>query len=314
MGFAIDKRDGVAYLRYSNGPRNFLTLTALEQLRQMMTALNRDRDVRVIVLSGVDDNYMLHVEASGLQQLFNLSTAIPGVVHPLIRGLLRPALFTARHIPGAANLLFRSRGPRTLAMNTVANVFLLNELIERSPKITIAAMNGPAVGGGLEISLCADYRIAMEDDENVIGLPEIVIGLMPGFGGTARLPGLIGEGPAAELLLSGNLITPREAARLGLVSTLVPRDEFHKYIVDRASQLATYSNEAVRAIKGVAGQRVMTSRSRLFKELKATTKLARSKPVRAALDRYTEMLNAELALPPKDQASLQGIMDRMRVG
>ena len=200
MPFAVDAQRGVAYVRYANPPRNFLTLAALDQLRRLIGRLERDRDVRVVVLTGVGDHYMLHLEVEGLQRLFGLSRAIPRPVHPLLRQLLRAALWTARHVPRTADLLFRSRGDRTLAMNALGNVLALGDLLERSSKLTIAAINGPAVGGGLELSLCFDYRFAIDDDARVLGLPEVVIGLMPGFGGTARLPALIGE-PAASALI-----------------------------------------------------------------------------------------------------------------
>lgn len=89
--------------------------------------------------------------------------------------------------------------------------------IASSPKLFVAYIAGHALGGGLEIALACDVRYAQEGSFR-LGTPEVTLGLLPGNGGTQRLPRLIGTGPALELLLTGTQITPSQAERLGLVS------------------------------------------------------------------------------------------------
>jgi enoyl-CoA hydratase len=94
---------------------------------------------------------------------------------------------------------------------------------ERSPKPTIAAVNGFALGGGCELAMCCHVRIAAEGAK--FGQPEVKLGLLPGYGGTQRLPRLVGKGRALQLLLTAEMIDAAEAYRIGLVNQLVPAGE-----------------------------------------------------------------------------------------
>lgn len=96
-------------------------------------------------------------------------------------------------------------------------------LLEEMPKPVIAAVNGFALGGGLELALACDLRIAAEEAR--FGLPEVRLGIIPGYGGTVRLPRLVGRGRALELILTGEMIDAAEAHRIGLVNRVVPRGE-----------------------------------------------------------------------------------------
>ncbi len=92
--------------------------------------------------------------------------------------------------------------------------------LERSPKPVIAAVNGFALGGGCELALACHVRVASENA--VFGLPEVSLGIIPGYGGTQRLPRLVGLGPALELITSGRRVKAEEALALGIVSRVVP--------------------------------------------------------------------------------------------
>lgn len=120
-------------------------------------------------------------------------------------------------------------------------------LVERLPKPVVAAIGGVAVGGGLELALRCDLRVAAESAR--IGLPEINIGSMPRAGGTQRLPALIGESRAKELLFTGALIDGREAARIGLVNRAVSDGQEFAVALELAQQLAAKAPLALAAIK-----------------------------------------------------------------
>src|SRR6266702_4228826 len=98
---------------------------------------------------------------------------------------------------------------------------------ESTPKVVIAAINGHCLGGGLEIALCCDFRIAAEGTYK-IGLPEVTLGLLPGTGGTQRLPRLIGRQKALDLMLRGAAVPPAKAKELGIVDELYPAAELQE--------------------------------------------------------------------------------------
>lgn len=95
--------------------------------------------------------------------------------------------------------------------------------IEKSDKVVIAAVNGPALGGGSEIALACDIRVI--DESAIIGLPEVSLGLLPGGGGTQRLARLVGIGKAKELILTGDPVNADEAKRIGLAERIAPKGE-----------------------------------------------------------------------------------------
>lgn len=105
-----------------------------------------------------------------------------------------------------------------LAKKGHENVF---NAIENSPKLFIAAINGFALGGGLELAMACHIRIA--SDHAKLGLPEVTLGLIPGYGGTQRLTQLVGKGKAIEMITTANMLTAAEAEKIGLVNYAVPQ-------------------------------------------------------------------------------------------
>ena len=115
----------------------------------------------------------------------------------------------------------------TDAEQQFAFVIHANEIMskfERTPKVVIAAINGHCLGGGLEIALCCDVRIAAEGTYN-IGLPEVTLGVLPGTGGTQRLPRLIGRQKAFDLMMLGAPVQPAQAKEMGIVDEVLPAGE-----------------------------------------------------------------------------------------
>lgn len=128
----------------------------------------------------------------------------------------------------------------------------LMDYIENLPKPTIAMINGYALGGGLELAMACDIRIAAEEAQ--LGLPEITLGIYPGFGGTQRLIRLIGKGKAMEMMMTGDRIPAREAERLGLVNKVVPLTELEKETRNFAIKLAEKPPVALKLIKLLVNQ------------------------------------------------------------
>jgi enoyl-CoA hydratase/carnithine racemase len=119
--------------------------------------------------------------------------------------------------------------------------------VARMPQPVIAAVTGYALGGGCELALCADLRIAGESAQ--LGQPEILLGIIPGAGGTQRLPRLVGASRAKDLVLTGRFVAADEALRIGLVDRVVPDAEVYAAALELARDLASRPAFAARAAK-----------------------------------------------------------------
>lgn len=128
------------------------------------------------------------------------------------------------------------------------------ETVEQFPMPVVARINGHALGGGCELAMACDIRVAMAGVK--LGQPEIGLGIIPGGGGTQRLPRLVGEGQAMRLILTGDLIDAAEAADIGLVDAVHEAGAFDESVYDLAGRIATHSavtlSVAKRAVKSAA--------------------------------------------------------------
>jgi 3-hydroxyacyl-CoA dehydrogenase/enoyl-CoA hydratase/3-hydroxybutyryl-CoA epimerase len=150
---------------------------------------------------------------------------------------------------------------------------------------TVAAIHGASAGGGYEVALACDYRIATDDPATRIGLPETTLGLIPAWGGCTRLPRLIGAEKAAEVILKGKLYSAEEALKLGLVDEIAPRDE----LIDRARE------------KLRAGKRKVEDRaSPASQELRPP-----KQPGNAAPERASQIINKTLAISPDESLRME---------
>jgi enoyl-CoA hydratase len=119
--------------------------------------------------------------------------------------------------------------------------------IERIGKPSIAALNGFALGGGLELAMACDMRFASEKAK--LGQPEVTLGVIPGFNGTARLRRLVGEGNARMLLFTGEMIKAQDALRMGLVQIVFPEETFWEDVMHKAKLIASRGPLAMRLMK-----------------------------------------------------------------
>ncbi len=129
----------------------------------------------------------------------------------------------------------------------VTKSFGIFEAPDKFPKPIIAAVNGFALGGGCELAMACDIRIA--SDKAKLGQPEVNLGILPGGGGTQRLPRLVGLGNAFKLLYTGQMVKADEALRIGLVDEVVPHDQLQQRARELAAEIAKKSPVALEFIK-----------------------------------------------------------------
>jgi len=139
-----------------------------------------------------------------------------------IRGVIVTGAGPKAFVAGADISELATQGPLSGKDRSLAGQAVFRRL-ERCGKPVIAAVNGFALGGGCELAMACHFRLASENAK--FGQPEVKLGIGPGYGGTVRLPRLVGKGRALELLLTGDMIDAQEAYRIGLVNRVVPADE-----------------------------------------------------------------------------------------
>jgi len=192
----IGVQNGIATVTFNNPPRGYMNHAQVQAVDAIVDRLLADANVRVVIFTG----------------------GVPGVFvrHYDVSEILTSLEIIRRKQYGREELIERAKKSTPVSA--------LFDKIDRMPKPTIAAINGFAQGGGFELALCCDIRIAEEGDY-LIGLPEVNIGIFPGAGGAERLPRLIGEAKALEFILCGRTVPPGQAAALGLVHECVPKGE-----------------------------------------------------------------------------------------
>ena len=122
-------------------------------------------------------------------------------------------------------------------------------IVERTPKPVIAAINGHALGGGCELALCCDYRFMLDDGRSSIGLTETSLGIIPGAGGTQRLPRLVGRARGLQMIFEGRRVLAPEALQIGLVDAAPAADEFESAVAAKAAALAGMATQALARAK-----------------------------------------------------------------
>jgi enoyl-CoA hydratase/carnithine racemase len=207
----LETADGVAVVTVDNPPVNTLADAVLEQLGNVASELAANAGVRAVVLTGAGDKAFM----AGAD-LAEFQRLLDG------EGSIEDHVDTSHRALG---------------------------LLEAIPQPVVAAVQASAMGGGLEVALVCDLIVA--DPEARLGLPEVRLGLMPGAGGTARLPARIGVGPARELLLLGRAVTAEEGHRLGLVNRVSAPGAAVAEAVELATRLAALPARAVTSIKRV---------------------------------------------------------------
>lgn len=242
----IEQRGRVLQVLLDNPPANFLTTAVMQELADLLEDLEQRQDIGAVTLSGAADGvFLTHFDVDEIERaVAPITFSMPA----WLTRLLLESESLLRHLPGARKLLRRT------LLAGVADMNLFHEVtahMRRMDKVFIAAINGLVLGGGCELALACDLRLMAEDDqvERFLGQPEVLIGLIPGGGGTQMLARSLGVARALELCLEGQLLEPRQALALGLVNGLAPAEELLEAADALAQRLSRRSPQAVRLIK-----------------------------------------------------------------
>lgn len=208
----IENRQGVALLTITRPKAlNALNSEVLDELQEALGGLSADASVKVVVLTGSGEKAF--VAGADIAEM--------------------------AEIDSMAALAFSRKGQRVV------------NLIGQMNKPVIAAVNGFALGGGLELALACDFIYASENAR--LGLPEVSLGIMPGFGGTRNLARLIGPHRAAEMIFSARMLTAAEAREWGIVNAVLPAGELREGVLKTAAKIAAngllgvaHAKEAIR--------------------------------------------------------------------
>jgi enoyl-CoA hydratase/carnithine racemase len=201
----------------------------------LLVRFEKDSDIGVIIV----DNPPVNALSPGVPQ---------GIVAALDKGNADPAvkamvlIGAGRSFIAGADIRQFGKGPAQPAPTRRHY-----DVMDQSPKPVVAAIHGYALGGGLETALACHYRVAVPSAK--VGLPEVLIGILPGAGGTQRLPRLIGPARAKDLVYTGRFVDAGEALRIGLVDQVVPDGDVYDAATRLAAQFRAGPAQALRAAK-----------------------------------------------------------------
>jgi enoyl-CoA hydratase len=204
----FEKEEGIVVVTIDNPPMNVLSSQVVSELGEIFSIIAEDPEAVVVILTGAGNRaFMAGADIKEFPQLIESENK-------------KEVVMRSHHVQNQIDFL---------------------------PKPTIAVLNGITFGGGCELALTCDLRVAEAHAQ--IGLPEIKLGIFPGGGGTQRLPRLIGEAKAKELMYTGEPISAEEAERIGLVNQVVPSGEGMEAARKLAKKIAGYSLPALSRIK-----------------------------------------------------------------
>ena len=201
----LEKDNGITIITINRPTKlNALNKATIEELHQAFDAENKDQTTKVIIITGSGEKAF--VAGADISEFAHFSVEEGGKL--------------------------AAKGQE-----------LLFDFVENLSTPVIAAVNGFALGGGLELAMSAHFRVASENAK--MGLPEVTLGVIPGYGGTQRLPQLVGKGRAMELIMTATMIDAETAKNYGLVNHVVPQAELIEFAKSIAVKIAKNSSVAI---------------------------------------------------------------------
>jgi enoyl-CoA hydratase len=251
-------QDGIAVLTLNDPPANTYSYEMMQQLDRAVLTARMDETVQVIVITGQGDRFFC--AGADIQMLANVTPSFK--------------YYFCLHANETLNRL------------------------EQTPKLVIAAINGHCVGGGLEVAMAADIRVARKG-AGKLGLPEVSLGVLPGTGGTQRLTRLVGKSKAIELMVTGELFDFEKGLELGILNQILSAetgDQFHEQVLNYARQFTT-PNKAAQAVgrikRSVQTGAEVSFESALALERELQQQLFQSADAKEGLDAYVGKRKAE---------------------
>jgi len=210
----VEQHEQVQVWTMRNPPMNYMTAPLCRDLLECIGKAESDENVRAIVITGgIEGKFITHYSVDELGAM---------AADPVECARIFPIIQAGFH-------------------RMLNRIMLL-------PKAVIAAINGDCMGGGYELTMACDLRLAA-DGPFQIGLPEAVLGILPGGSGTQRLPRLIGRARALEVMLFGNVYSPADAERMGMVNRVLPAKDLMPFAMEWAHALSRRAPRAIAAIK-----------------------------------------------------------------
>jgi enoyl-CoA hydratase/carnithine racemase len=250
--------DGIAILTLNDPPANTYSYEMMQELDRSILRARMDESVHVIVITGEGEKFFC--AGANIQMLTSVTPEF--------------------------KYYFCLHANETLSR------------LEQTPKLVIAAINGHCVGGGLEVAMAADLRIARRG-AGKMGLPEVSLGVLPGTGGTQRMVRMVGKSRAIELMTTGELFDFEKGAELGLVNQIYEagtNDEFVRQVLEYARQFTT-PNKAARAVgrikRSVQSGAEIPFEYGLALERELQQQLFQSEDAREGLDAYVNKRKAQ---------------------
>lgn len=257
----VERHGPVAIIINNDAPINRMTLEFMDELEKIIPELGADKSVRAIIIRGAgEENFSVGM---------NLKQLGKGV-----------------EVKGSIDALFDQR-------------LQVLSLIENLEKPVIAVLYGYCLGGGLELPLACHFRLAAADGAQ-IGLPEMDIGSVPAWGGTARLTRCVGRDHALDLILRAKKITGPEALRIGLVHEVWPNDILQQKAIDLANELAAQPPFSVAGVlKCVVGAEHLSLEEALTEERKAVHKAFSGKHQLEGMMAFLEKRTPDFSTDPE---------------
>ena len=250
--------DGIAVLTLNDPPANTYSYEMMQQLDHAVLAARMDETVQVIVITGQGDKFFC--AGADIQMLANVTPTFK--------------YYFCLHANETLNRL------------------------EQTPKLVIAAINGHCVGGGLEVAMAADLRVARKG-AGKLGLPEVSLGVLPGTGGTQRLSRLVGKSKAIELMVTGELFDFEKGLEFGILNRIIQTetgDQFREQVMEYARQFTT-PNKAAQAVgrikRSVQTGAEISFESALALERELQQQLFQSEDAKEGLEAYVGKRKAE---------------------
>jgi len=205
----IEIKESIGIIKINRpGSLNALNIETLGEIRDAVTVLNNDEEIKVIIFTGEGKAF---IAGADIKQMKGMNEE------------------EAREFSSLGQKIF--------------------DIIENLDKPVIAAVNGFALGGGCELAMACDIRIA--SDNAKFGQPEVNLGIIPGFGGTQRLPRLVGKGIAKETIFTGDMIDAQTAMAIGLVNKVIPSDKLLDVALSMAHKIASKGPASILIAKSV---------------------------------------------------------------